>query len=97
MHAMSFYRGSRPACPSIPFPGRRPAHAVVPRESSHFGFYNGSQLLGMEQTELYQQDWIGLRQLQVGRDTLPAAAAAAATAAVGKWRTGSTHGSTSWL
>ncbi|KAI7840948.1 hypothetical protein COHA_005378 [Chlorella ohadii] len=37
---------------------------VVPRESSHFGFYNGSRLLAMEETELYQQDWIGLRQLQ---------------------------------
>ncbi|PRW45157.1 Palmitoyl- thioesterase 1 [Chlorella sorokiniana] len=37
---------------------------VVPRESSHFGFYNGSQLLTMNETELYQQDWIGLKELQ---------------------------------
>lgn len=48
-------------------PARAPHHpAVVPRESSHFGFFNGSALLAMEETELYQQDWIGLRALDEG-------------------------------
>lgn len=40
--------------------------AVVPRESSHFGFYNGTALLAMADTDLYREDWIGLRALDEG-------------------------------
>ena len=36
---------------------------VVPKESSHFGFYDGRQLLSMEQTDLYVEDRIGLKTL----------------------------------
>ncbi|PSC70395.1 palmitoyl-thioesterase 1 [Micractinium conductrix] len=36
---------------------------VVPKESSHFGFFNGTTLLRLQNTPLYQQDWIGLRSL----------------------------------
>lgn len=36
---------------------------VVPKESSHFGWFNGSQLLGLREQDIYIQDWIGLRQL----------------------------------
>ncbi|KAL4448301.1 hypothetical protein ABPG75_005520 [Micractinium tetrahymenae] len=36
---------------------------VVPKESAHFGFFNGSALLAMRDTPLYQQDWIGLKAL----------------------------------
>lgn len=52
-----------PACPCCA--------AVVPKESAHFGFFNGSALLGMRDTQLYRQDWIGLRALdEAGRLTL---------------------------
>lgn len=44
---------------------------MVPKESSHFGFFNGSALLAMRDTQLYQQDWIGIRALdEAGRLTL---------------------------
>jgi len=39
---------------------------VVPRESEWFGYYangNLNEILTMEQTDLYQQDWIGLKTL----------------------------------
>ncbi|CAL8468865.1 g8406 [Coccomyxa elongata] len=36
---------------------------VVPCDSAWFGFYNGTQLLTMQETALYQEDWIGLRKL----------------------------------
>lgn len=36
---------------------------VVPRDSAWFGFFDGKQLLQMEQTQLYQEDWIGLKAL----------------------------------
>jgi palmitoyl-protein thioesterase len=36
---------------------------VVPRDSAWFGYWDGSKLLSMEETQLYQEDWIGLRQL----------------------------------
>lgn len=39
---------------------------VVPRESSQFGFFDGEKLLTMEDTELYQEDILGLRALQEG-------------------------------
>jgi palmitoyl-protein thioesterase len=39
---------------------------VVPRESAHFGFYNGTALLALADTELYREDWIGLRALDEG-------------------------------
>ena len=41
---------------------------VVPKESSHFGFFDGEVLLPMEATELYTEDRIGLRALhEAGR------------------------------
>jgi len=44
---------------------------VVPRESEWFGYYKIGDLntkLTMEQQDIYQQDWIGLKQLdQSGR------------------------------
>lgn len=36
---------------------------VVPRESSHFGFYDGQQIIPLRESELYKQDRIGLRRL----------------------------------
>ncbi|KAK9829239.1 hypothetical protein WJX72_004713 [[Myrmecia] bisecta] len=36
---------------------------VIPRDSAWFGFFDGQQLLPMEQTPLYKDDWIGLRAL----------------------------------
>jgi palmitoyl-protein thioesterase len=36
---------------------------VVPRESSHFGEYDGEELRSMEETGLYTEDRIGLREL----------------------------------
>eukprot|EP00884_Botryococcus_braunii_P007153 jgi/Botrbrau1/16439/Bobra.0142s0035.1 len=36
---------------------------VVPRESSWFGFYNGQQLVDLKDSDLYKEDWIGLREL----------------------------------
>lgn len=36
---------------------------VVPRDSAWFAWYNGTQLLTMNQTALYQEDWIGMRTL----------------------------------
>ncbi|KAK9914923.1 hypothetical protein WJX75_002329 [Coccomyxa subellipsoidea] len=36
---------------------------IVPRESAWFGFYNGTQLLTMQDTALYKEDWIGLKDL----------------------------------
>lgn len=36
---------------------------VVPKESSHFAFYDGETLIPMRQSTLYKEDWIGLRSL----------------------------------
>eukprot|EP01133_Synstelium_polycarpum_P011240 gene11240-13117_t len=39
---------------------------VIPRESEHFGWYSPGQardLIPMEQTDLYTEDWIGLKYL----------------------------------
>lgn len=36
---------------------------VVPRDSAWFGWFNGTQLLTMNETALYKEDWIGLRTL----------------------------------
>eukprot|EP01025_Chloroclados_australasicus_P037042 TRINITY_DN3771_c0_g3_i1.p1 TRINITY_DN3771_c0_g3~~TRINITY_DN3771_c0_g3_i1.p1 ORF type:complete len:349 (-),score=23.88 TRINITY_DN3771_c0_g3_i1:153-1109(-) len=36
---------------------------VVPKESSWFGYYNGSNLLSMFEQAIYEEDWIGLKQL----------------------------------
>lgn len=36
---------------------------VVPRDSAWFSYYNGTQLLGLREQPLYQEDWIGLRAL----------------------------------
>jgi palmitoyl-protein thioesterase len=36
---------------------------VVPRESSHFGFYNGQRIIPLRESELYKHDRIGLRRL----------------------------------
>eukprot|EP00955_Chlamydomonas_euryale_P059855 357516-Chlamydomonas_euryale.AAC.15 len=36
---------------------------MVPRDSSWFGFYNGTALVPLEQQRLYTEDWIGLRKL----------------------------------
>lgn len=36
---------------------------VVPKESAHFGFFDGEKLLDMEDTDLYKEDRIGLREL----------------------------------
>ncbi|KAL3150853.1 hypothetical protein ABBQ32_000606 [Trebouxia sp. C0010 RCD-2024] len=41
---------------------------VVPRDSAWFGYWDGQQLQSMKETQLYQEDWIGLRQLdEAGR------------------------------
>ncbi|EFN56412.1 hypothetical protein CHLNCDRAFT_35163 [Chlorella variabilis] len=41
---------------------------VVPKESSHFGFFNGSHLVPLREQPLYAQDWLGLRALdEAGR------------------------------
>jgi len=40
---------------------------VIPRESSHFEFYTPGQseeVAGLEESQLYLEDWIGLRELQ---------------------------------
>eukprot|EP01024_Parvocaulis_polyphysoides_P020024 TRINITY_DN191_c1_g2_i2.p2 TRINITY_DN191_c1_g2~~TRINITY_DN191_c1_g2_i2.p2 ORF type:complete len:146 (-),score=13.29 TRINITY_DN191_c1_g2_i2:354-791(-) len=36
---------------------------VVPKESAWFGYYNGSQLLTLQEQEIYKEDWIGLKKL----------------------------------
>ncbi|EGC30795.1 hypothetical protein DICPUDRAFT_157425 [Dictyostelium purpureum] len=39
---------------------------VIPRESEHFGWYEEGQaknIIPMEKTQLYQEDWIGIQQL----------------------------------
>jgi palmitoyl-protein thioesterase len=36
---------------------------VVPRDSAWFSFFNGTDLIPLKDQPLYQQDWIGLRQL----------------------------------
>lgn len=42
--------------------------AVVPKESAHFGFFNGSRLLALREQPLYSEDWLGLRALdEAGR------------------------------
>ncbi len=38
--------------------------AVVPRDSSWFSFYNGTDLLPLRQQPLYTEDWLGLRELE---------------------------------
>lgn len=38
----------------------------MPRESSHFGWWDGTALQPMEATELYRGDFIGLRALNDG-------------------------------
>ncbi|KAK9842522.1 hypothetical protein WJX81_004226 [Elliptochloris bilobata] len=38
-------------------------YTVVPRDSAWFAFYDGKKLQGMRDTALYQEDWIGLREL----------------------------------
>lgn len=41
---------------------------VVPRQSAHFGWFDGTQLRSMEETPLYRRDRIGLRTLhRLGR------------------------------
>jgi palmitoyl-protein thioesterase len=39
---------------------------VVPKESAHFGFYNGSRLLALREQPMYTEDWLGLRALDEG-------------------------------
>lgn len=36
---------------------------VVPRDSAWFSFYNGKELLGVKDQPIYQNDWIGLKEL----------------------------------
>lgn len=36
---------------------------MVPRDSAWFSFFNGTDLIPLKDQPLYQQDWIGLRQL----------------------------------
>jgi len=38
---------------------------VVPRDSAWFSFYNGSVLLPLRDQDIYKQDWIGLKALDV--------------------------------
>ncbi|CAD7703062.1 unnamed protein product, partial [Ostreobium quekettii] len=36
---------------------------VIPRESSWFSFFNGTDLIPMRDLDIYKEDWIGLKQL----------------------------------
>lgn len=36
---------------------------VVPKDSAWFGYWDGTRLQSMTETDLYQEDWIGLKQL----------------------------------
>ncbi|KDD74445.1 palmitoyl protein thioesterase [Helicosporidium sp. ATCC 50920] len=36
---------------------------VVPKESAHFGFFNGTRLIPMRESDMYLEDWIGLKEL----------------------------------
>jgi len=36
---------------------------VVPRQSSWFGFHNGTMLLSLPEQDIYKKDFIGLRTL----------------------------------
>ena len=38
-------------------------HAVVPRDSSWFSFHDGKTLVPIKDQPIYQEDWIGLREL----------------------------------
>lgn len=38
---------------------------VVPRDSAWFGFWDGAQVIPLEEQALYLEDWIGLRALDV--------------------------------
>ena len=60
-HSLTSSRGD--GIPPLLPAARAPPPAVVPKESSHFGFFNGTTLLRLQNTPLYQQDWIGLRSL----------------------------------
>jgi palmitoyl-protein thioesterase len=41
---------------------------VEPKDSSWFGFYNGTALVPLREQPLYSEDWLGLRALdQAGR------------------------------
>lgn len=37
--------------------------AVVPRDSAWFSWYNGTTLVPLRQQALYQQDWLGLAEM----------------------------------
>jgi len=41
---------------------------VVPQLSSVFGFFNGAELLTLREQAIYQEDWIGLRSLDLRGD-----------------------------
>lgn len=44
---------------------------VVPKDSAWFGYWDGHRLQSMNETDLYQEDWIGLQQLdRAGKITL---------------------------
>ncbi len=50
--------------PALPPPcSRAGCTAVVPRDSSWFGFFDGSTLVPLRKQALYTEDWLGLRQL----------------------------------
>eukprot|EP00803_Ostreobium_quekettii_P007549 evm.model.scf_2008.3 EVM.evm.TU.scf_2008.3 scf_2008:13741-17931(-) len=36
---------------------------VIPRDSSWFSFYNGTDIIPMRDLDVYKEDWIGLKQL----------------------------------
>jgi len=43
-------------------------HAVVPRDSSWFSFFDGKSLLALQDQAMYKEDWLGLRGLnEAGR------------------------------
>ncbi len=42
--------------------------AVVPRDSAWFSFYDGKRLVPLREQPMYEEDWLGLKELdQSGR------------------------------
>lgn len=51
--------------PGTPPPPPKTNCAVVPRDSAWFSWWSedGSEMVGMRETPLYKEDWIGLKTL----------------------------------